>query len=215
MGKKNRAKTEERILQATLRLIESAGFSDFGVNTVSREAGCDKVLLYRYFAGADGILGHLAEATQCIEEAGMVPSAFPQPLPDPRRSIIEAPRKWVQNILANPLLYQLNRWRQVSRNPLTERYRAVNESCWRSYRQALQPYIPPKMRGTVGEALEILDPYASRAAMSSVPRHLLLAIEVHLDRMLPQWEAKDVGKGPTRPLLAEEQDDGELPSSLL
>lgn len=214
MRKRNRGKTEQRILNAALDLIRESGFIDFGVNTISRRAGCDKVLLYRYFSGVEGILKNLATTGKVLEKAGLEASLFPSVHPSGRRAVIEAPRRWVQAVHAEPLLDQLNRWRQVSRNPLTERFRALNEEVWRLFRIEVLHTLPSALKGPVHETLETLNPYSSRAAMSSVPRHLLLAIEVHLDRVLPEWENRQ--PAPTRPTqkpAPPEQE--ELPTNLL
>jgi len=213
MRKRNRGKTEQRILDAALDLIRESGFSDFGVNTISRRAGCDKVLLYRYFSGVEGILKHLAAENAALEGAGLSANLFPGVHPSGRQAVIEAPRRWVQAVHADPLLDQLNRWRQVVRNPLTERFRALNEEVWRRFRIEVTHTVPSALKGTVNEALEILNPYSSRAAMSSVPRHLLLAIEVHLDRALPKWTNAHLPP-PSTPKPAA-RDDDELPTNLL
>lgn len=53
--------TRKRILDAALELIAEAGFSAFGVNALATRAGADKVLIYRYFGGLDGVIAALAE----------------------------------------------------------------------------------------------------------------------------------------------------------
>ena len=42
-------------------LLAREGFERVGVNAVAREAGVDKVLIYRYFGGIDGLLDAWAE----------------------------------------------------------------------------------------------------------------------------------------------------------
>ena len=57
---KSRINTEQRILDAVETLLLTKGFSEVGINAISREAGCDKVLIYRYFGGLDGLLERFA-----------------------------------------------------------------------------------------------------------------------------------------------------------
>jgi AcrR family transcriptional regulator len=45
----------ERILAAIDRMILRDGLAGVGVNALAREAGCDKVLIYRYFGDLDGV----------------------------------------------------------------------------------------------------------------------------------------------------------------
>ncbi len=42
-------KTRQKILAGLEKLITRDGFTAVGVNAVAREAGIDKVLIYRYF----------------------------------------------------------------------------------------------------------------------------------------------------------------------
>jgi len=51
----SRDQTRERILDAAKRVLAETGYARFGVNAVAREAGCDKVLIYRYFGGVEGL----------------------------------------------------------------------------------------------------------------------------------------------------------------
>ena len=50
--------TEKRLLEAVSHIVENDGFTKIGVNRIANQAGCDKVLIYRYFGGLDGLLGN-------------------------------------------------------------------------------------------------------------------------------------------------------------
>ena len=50
-GTRDRAATTGRILDALEAILIREGFSGLGVNSIAREAGVDKVLIYRYFGG--------------------------------------------------------------------------------------------------------------------------------------------------------------------
>jgi len=52
----NKEETKGKILEALGRVIENKGVQAAGVNSVASEAGVDKVLIYRYFGGIDGLL---------------------------------------------------------------------------------------------------------------------------------------------------------------
>lgn len=56
MATRDRAATEERILAAVGTVLARDGFGALGVNAVAREAGVDKVLIYRYFGGLPELL---------------------------------------------------------------------------------------------------------------------------------------------------------------
>lgn len=53
---RNRKKTEAAILNAVSSILIRDGASGLGINAVAREAGVDKVLIYRYFGGFDELL---------------------------------------------------------------------------------------------------------------------------------------------------------------
>lgn len=53
---RNRERTEQLLLQAVGTVLQTDGFQKLGVNRVAKEAGVDKVLIYRYFGSVDGLL---------------------------------------------------------------------------------------------------------------------------------------------------------------
>ncbi|MBI5015337.1 MAG: TetR/AcrR family transcriptional regulator [Deltaproteobacteria bacterium] len=53
---RNRGSTEQKLLDAVAELVVAGGFAGLGVNAVAKAAGVDKVLIYRYFGGLDGLL---------------------------------------------------------------------------------------------------------------------------------------------------------------
>lgn len=77
--------TRARILEALGALILREGLGAVGVNALARAAGCDKVLIYRYFGDLDGVYAAFAtsrdfwwsveELTQGLE-AATLPAAL-------------------------------------------------------------------------------------------------------------------------------------------
>jgi len=53
--------TRARILDSLARIIVRDGLGAVGVNALAREAGADKVLIYRYFGDLDGVYAAYAE----------------------------------------------------------------------------------------------------------------------------------------------------------
>ena len=53
---RNREQTSQRLLTAVGQVLARDGFAALGVNAVAREAGVDKVLIYRYFGGLSELL---------------------------------------------------------------------------------------------------------------------------------------------------------------
>lgn len=52
---------EKRLLIAVSQIIENEGFNKIGVNKIAKQAKCDKVLIYRYFGGLEGLLSTWAK----------------------------------------------------------------------------------------------------------------------------------------------------------
>ena len=72
----------ERILEAVGAMIMRDGLASIGVNALAREAGCDKVLIYRYFGDLDGVYAGFAAKSDfwwTVEEFtdGIDPSRMP------------------------------------------------------------------------------------------------------------------------------------------
>ena len=61
---RSRLKTEQRILDAVGSILLEQGYPAVGVNAIARRAGCDKVLIYRYFGGFDELLLAFAESNK-------------------------------------------------------------------------------------------------------------------------------------------------------
>lgn len=58
---RDRAATEAKILDAVEQVLARDGFSALGVNEIARQAGVDKVLIYRYFGGLPELLRAFGE----------------------------------------------------------------------------------------------------------------------------------------------------------
>lgn len=58
---RDKEETKARILAAVGKLLAESGFRSLGVNAIAREAGVDKVLIYRYFEGLPSLLRCFAQ----------------------------------------------------------------------------------------------------------------------------------------------------------
>lgn len=89
---RNRERTEQLLLQAVGTVLQTDGFQKLGVNRVAKEAGVDKVLIYRYFGSVDGLLnayGMSEDFWPSIEEVlGSLPHDIRQLPKNERLSLI-------------------------------------------------------------------------------------------------------------------------------
>lgn len=71
---RNREDTEALLVDAAARVLARDGLAGFGVNAIAREAGADKVLVYRYFGDLDGLAAALGRRSDLwLGDAPVVP----------------------------------------------------------------------------------------------------------------------------------------------
>lgn len=123
---RDRLATRERVLEAVGRLLARDGFASLGVNAVAREAGVDKVLIYRYFGGLEALLEAWGRTNTLgagsVDDAGAGRAG---------RSVEEKAAaflaKYVRDLRASPEALEVMRWELVEDNPLTRRLAQVRE----------------------------------------------------------------------------------------
>jgi AcrR family transcriptional regulator len=120
---RDREATRERILAAVGRLVARDGFSGLGVNAVAREAGADKVLIYRYFGGIEGLL----EAWGRSVGFGGPPAAGEAVPADPGEQAATRVAAYARSVRANPEALEVMRWALVEDNALTRRLASLLE----------------------------------------------------------------------------------------
>ncbi len=123
-------RTRRAILDAAARLLARDGFRRFGISAVAREAQVDKVLIYRYFGGAEDLLRALAS------EGGLFP-ALDQLLPaelsaSPRALARHALIEYARWLRRHPYALALFRWELLESNHLTAALAACREDFARS-----------------------------------------------------------------------------------
>jgi AcrR family transcriptional regulator len=124
---RDREATERRILDAAGRVIARDGFRGLGVNAVAREAGVDKVLIYRYFGGIEALLDTWGREVLGVAE--------PEPVPDPATPTTSAADRAAASLIGfaraarlNPQALEVMRWELVEDNALTRRLADLRES---------------------------------------------------------------------------------------
>jgi AcrR family transcriptional regulator len=117
----SRIDTEQKLLDAVERLLLEQGFPAVGVNAVARAAGCDKVLIYRYFGGFDGLLERFAgerdlwwRIDEIIEEDMDRLSQYS--LPQYLELLL---RRHIRALRDRPLTQEILAWELSADNPLT------------------------------------------------------------------------------------------------
>lgn len=119
---KDREATKRRLIEAVGLVLARQGFRAVGVNTVAREAGVDKVLIYRYFDGLPGLVAAFARKADfwpsADELCGGDRQAFAA-LPFADRMSLAA-RNYLRGLRARPLAREILAWRFKEKNELTD-----------------------------------------------------------------------------------------------
>ena len=118
---RSRIQTEQRILNAVGSILLAQGYPAVGVNAIARQAGCDKVLIYRYFGGFDQLLLAFAETTTLWWEVDEIITETAAEcaeiaLPDFLQRLLN---RYVTALESRPLALEIMAWEMSEQNNLT------------------------------------------------------------------------------------------------
>lgn len=123
---RNRDATRQRILAAVGDLLAREGFASLGVNAVAREAGVDKVLIYRYFGGIEALLEAWGrEVLAVTSDATAAPAAAPGDAASRAAAVLLG---FARAAREHPQALEVMRWELVEDNPLTHRLAELREA---------------------------------------------------------------------------------------
>jgi AcrR family transcriptional regulator len=123
---RDKEETKMRIVAAVGRQLARAGFRDLGVNSIAKEAGIDKVLIYRYFGGLPELL------TAYANEGDYWPTSA-ELIGDPATVQADSVADWLVYILTKvqmairkrPITLEILRWEIVDHNELTNQFAEI------------------------------------------------------------------------------------------
>ena len=119
---RGRLKTEQRILDAVGTLLLEQGYPAVGINAIARQAGCDKVLIYRYFGGFDELLLAFAETATLWWEVDEIifesaTDCARIPLHEYLQTLLD---RYVAALESRPLALEIMAWEMSAQNNLTQ-----------------------------------------------------------------------------------------------
>ena len=121
--------TSKRLTSAVGSLLAKKGFKGIGVNAVAREAGVDKVLIYRYFGGLEGVIAAFGKEgdfwPSALELAGGDLQKFSQMPLDERLSVFAS--NFIDSLRKRPLTQAIMAWEIIEPNGLTEELERIRE----------------------------------------------------------------------------------------
>jgi len=118
---RNRPATERRLKNAVGKLLARGGFGVLGPSAVAREAGVDKMLIYRYFGNLDGLVAAVVKSPgffPSIEEIcdGDIAAMRARPMPERAAAVA---RNYARALIERPVVLAMMAWETVERNKLT------------------------------------------------------------------------------------------------
>ncbi len=126
---RDRGQTQQILIGGVGRVLAKDGFVGLGINAIAREAGVDKVLIYRYFDGLPNLLkayGQSGDFWPSVEEVLSPDENALHALPLAQRTativmrLLDALRKRPQTI-------EILAWEAVQQNALTESLAEIRE----------------------------------------------------------------------------------------
>ena len=160
---RDREATRTRLIEAVGRVIARKGFKAVGVNAIAREAGVDKVLIYRYFNGLPGLIAAFGSTGDfwpgATELAGGNLDEFMHlPIPD---RLSQMAGNYLEAILRRPLTQEIMAWEMVERNELTVLLEDIREHSFNEFFKTVMKDSRPgadiqAMAAIVGAAINYL-----------------------------------------------------------
>lgn len=146
---RNRNETEARLISAMGELLAQQGFAKIGVNAVARQAKVDKVLIYRYFDGLDGLIDAYAASHDFWPSVDDILGAGEQReqlLSQPFEQILsQVFERYCEEIRSRPLTLEIMAWETIERNSLTIALENTRERVGMETMQALSHIDAPDL----------------------------------------------------------------------
>lgn len=121
--------TRSNLLRAVETIIARDGFESIRVNAVAREAGVDKVLIYRYFGDLSGLLAAYGEQGDFWWQ---VDDIMAEPLPGPEDGLAACLgcifERHVAFLRHHPVTLEIIAWEMAHRNEVTAALEVVRET---------------------------------------------------------------------------------------
>ncbi|WP_016950373.1 TetR/AcrR family transcriptional regulator [Anabaena sp. PCC 7108] len=125
---RDKEETKARILSAVGKLLAESGFKQLGVNAIAREAGVDKVLIYRYFENLPSLLktfGQEGNYWITVEELiGDQTVVDDKSLTD---SMVLLLTHFLSDLQERPITQEIMRWELLEGNELTQELATVRD----------------------------------------------------------------------------------------
>lgn len=117
---RDKEETKARILAAVGKLLAASGFKQLGINAIAREAGVDKVLIYRYFENLPSLLQTFGkEGNYWITVEDLIGDAATTDAESLADWMIQLLLRLLHELKERPITQEIMRWELLEGNELT------------------------------------------------------------------------------------------------
>ena len=178
---RDRPATERRLIHAVEKLLARGGFGVLGPSAVAREAGVDKMLIYRYFGNLDGLVSAVAKSPELfisMEEicAGDIAAMLALPLPERAAAVA---RNYARALIERPVVLAMMAWETVERNKLTAIIETAREEASIQIADQLFPEIAA--RPEIGGAMALIGAAINYLAMRQRKIRIYSGVNIRTD----------------------------------
>ena len=146
-NQKNRPETEAKLVKAVGEVLAERGFAKLGVNAVARQAGVDKVRIYRYVDDFDGLMQAYATSSDfwpsSIELLGDAEAREQLKTMPFAKAFATVFRRYANALRSRPLTLEILSWETIERNALTVALEEVREEAGLELMAFLSGATPP------------------------------------------------------------------------
>jgi AcrR family transcriptional regulator len=156
---RDREATRQRLIEAVGELLSRRGFTALGVNSVARQAGVDKVLIYRYFGGLPQLIRAFGKEGGFWPDAEEILGGSLDEIENmkPAKRFAALARGYARAIRRRPLTLEIMAWEMVERNELTAELERIREESMLRLLRVITP-----------EPVEPADPLPDIEAISAI-----------------------------------------------
>lgn len=138
---RNREATRARLIESVGNLLAREGFRAVGINAVAREAGVDKVLIYRYFGGMKGLIsafGQEGNFWPAMKElaGGDIDAFMSLPLAERASQMIS---NFMHSLRKRPITQEILAWEMIEQNEFTTELDIIRENIMKRFVESFMP----------------------------------------------------------------------------
>ncbi|MDX1920942.1 MAG: TetR/AcrR family transcriptional regulator [Candidatus Caenarcaniphilales bacterium] len=146
MESSKKEKTKQKIIEAVGSIIAESGFQNLGINAIAREAGVDKVLIYRYFTDLPTLLRQFAlQSNYWPSLAEFVEHSPAQPNETPASLASKVLINLLHELQKRPMTQEIIKWELLEKNELTEELDKARKEMIREGLESMKELAPGMM----------------------------------------------------------------------